>query len=100
MPKRVYQYPDDERLEVLILANSPCTPTEVLKLENIPIKPNTLETLRKKMDWLCNQGKVRKKRFAHGNVYWHSSIEGYKKRVVLKRTEHLISTEEDHLVKA
>lgn len=99
MPKKVYSYPDDERLEVLILANSPCTPTEILTLENIPVKPNTLETLRKKMDWLCNQGKAKKKKVAHANVYWHSSIEDYKKRVILKRTEGLVSTPENHLVK-
>jgi hypothetical protein len=100
MPKKVYEYPDDERLEVLILANSPCTPTEILELEKIPIKPNTLETVRKKMDWLCNQGKIKKKRIGHGNIYWHSSIEEYKKRVVLKRTERLITTEENHLIKS
>jgi hypothetical protein len=100
MPKEIYKYPDDERLEVLILANSPCTPTEILELEKIPLKPNTLETIRKKMDWLCNQGKVKKKRVGHGNIYWHASIEEYKKRVVLKRTEHLITTEEDHLIKS
>ena len=99
MPKKVYSYPDDERLEVLVLANSPVTPTELLKLEGIPVKPNTLETLRKKLDWLCNQGKLKKKKIAQGNVYWHTSIEEYKKRVVLKRTEGLVTTEENHLVK-
>jgi hypothetical protein len=100
LPKKIYHYPDEERLEVLILANSPCTPTEILGLEEIPIKPNTLETIRKKMDWLCNQGKAKKKKVAQGNVYWHISIEKYKKRVVLKRTEHLVTTEEDHLTKS
>jgi len=99
MPKKVYSYPDDERLEVLVLANSPCTPTELLKLENMPVKPNTLETLRKKLDWLCNQGKLKKKKVAQGNVYWHVSIEDYKKRVILKKTEGLVTTEENHLVK-
>lgn len=99
MPKRVYSYPDDERLEVLVLANSPCTPTELLKMENVPVKPNTLETIRKRLDWLCNQGKLRKKKIAQANVYWHSSIEDYKKRVVLKRTEGLITTEGNHIVK-
>ena len=99
MPKRVYSYPDDERLEVLVLANSPCTPTELLRMENVPVKPNTLETIRKRLDWLCNQGKLRKKKIAQANVYWHSSIEDYKKRVVLKRTEGLITTEGNHLVK-
>jgi len=99
MPKKVYSYPDDERLEVLVLANSPCTPTEILKLEEIPVKPNTLETLRKKMDWLCNQGKIRKKKVAQANVYWHSSIEDYKKRVILKRTEKLVVTEDNHVVR-
>lgn len=99
MPKKVYSYPDDERLEVLILANSPCTPIEILELEKIPIKPNTLETIRKRMDWLCNQGKAKKKRVAQANIYWHISIEDYKKRVILKRTERLVTTEEDHLVK-
>lgn len=99
MPKMVYVYPDDERLEVLVLANSPCTPKEILEHEKMPVKPNTLETVRKRLDWLCNQGKLRKKRIAHANVYWHSSIEDYKKRTVLKRTERLVTTE-DHLIKA
>ena len=99
MPKKVYSYPDDERLEVLVLANSPCTPTELLKLENVPVKPNTLETLRKKLDLLCNQGKLKKKNVSQGNVYWHASIEDYKKRVILKKTEGLVSTEENHVVK-
>jgi hypothetical protein len=100
MPKRVYSYPDDERLEVLVLANSPCTPKEILTLEKMPVKPNTLETIRKRLDWLCNQGKLKKKKIAHANVYWHSSIDDYKKRTILKRTERLVTTEEDHLVKA
>jgi len=99
VPKKVYSYPDNERLEVLILANSPCTPTEILKLEEIPVKPNTLETLRKRMDWLCNQGRARKKKIAQANVYWHINIEDYKKRVILKRTEKLVSTEGNHVVK-
>ncbi len=92
MPKKVYEYPDDERLEILVLANSPCTPTEILKIEKIPIKPNTLETIRKKLDWLCNQGKIKKKRIAQGNIYWHMSIENYKKRIITKATESLIRT--------
>jgi hypothetical protein len=100
MPKKVYSYPDNERLEVIVLANSPCTPTEILKLENIPVKPNTLETLRKKLDWLTNQGKLRKKKIAQGNIYWHESIEDYKKRVVLKRTEGLVETEANVVTQA
>lgn len=99
LPKLVYTYPDNERLEVLVLANSPCTPKELLELEKIPIKPNTLETIRKRLDWLCNQGKIRKKKIAHANIYWHSSIEDYKKRSILKRTERLVATEEDHVTK-
>jgi hypothetical protein len=93
MPKKIYDYPDEERLEVLVLANSPCTPTEILRIEKIPIKPNTLETIRKKLDWLCNQGKIKKKRIAQGNVYWHMSIENYKKRIITKVTEGLIRTD-------
>ena len=93
MPKIVYEYPDEERLEILVLANSPCTPTELLKIEKIPIKPNTLETLRKKLDWLVNEGKLKKKKVAQGNVYWHISIEHYKKKVITKATEGLIRTD-------
>ncbi|MEM5778608.1 MAG: hypothetical protein QXD43_00670 [Candidatus Aenigmatarchaeota archaeon] len=95
MPKKIFEYPDEERLEVLVLANSPCTPSELLKIEKIPIKPNTLETIRKKLDWLCNEGKIKKKRIAQGNIYWHSSIENYKKRVIKKATENIIETEEN-----
>ncbi|MGC8812510.1 MAG: hypothetical protein ACP5O8_02895 [Candidatus Aenigmatarchaeota archaeon] len=97
MPKKVFEYPDEERLEVLILANSPCTPTEILELEKIPIRPDTLETIKKRMDWLCNQGKVKKKRVAQGNIYWHSKIEDFKKRVVLKLTKKIISVPGDHI---
>jgi hypothetical protein len=93
MPKEVHVYPDEERLEVLVLANSPCTPTEILKIENIPIKPDTLETMRKKLDWLCNEGKLKKKRIAQANVYWHISIENYKKRTITKATEDLVRTD-------
>jgi len=93
MPKIVYEYPDEERLEVLVLANSPCTPSELLRIEKIPVKPNTLETLRKKLDWLVNQGKLKKKRVAQGNVYWHMSIENYKKKTLMKATEELIRTD-------
>lgn len=93
MPKIVYEYPDEERLEVLVLANSPCTPSELLRIEKIPVKPNTLETLRKKLDWLCNQGKLRKKRIGQGNVYWHMSIESYKKKTLMRATEELIRTD-------
>ena len=96
MPKKIFEYPDEERLEVLVLANSPCTPSELLKVEKIPIKPNTLETIRKKLDWLCNEGKIKKKKIAQGNIYWHSSIENYKKRVLKKATENIIETEENH----
>lgn len=85
MPKKIYDYPDEERLEILVLANSPCTPTELLKIEKIPIKPNTLETIRKKLDWLCNEGKIKKKRVARGNVYWHISLENYKKKTLTRR---------------
>jgi len=93
MPKMIYDYPDEERLEVLVLANSPCTPSELLKIEKIPVKPNTLETIRKKLDWLCNQGKLKKKRVAQGNVYWHMSIERYKKKTLMKATEELVRTD-------
>lgn len=78
MPKLVHSYPDEERLNALVLANSPCTPSEILKVENIPVKPNTLETMKKKMDNLLRQGKVKCKKIAQGNVYWHSSIEDFK----------------------
>jgi len=93
LPKTVFDYPDEERLEILVLANSPCTPTELLKIEKIPVKPNTLETLRKKLDWLCNQGKLKKKRVAQANVYWHMSIENYKKKTITKATEGLVRTD-------
>ena len=93
MPKLIYEYPDEERLEVLVLANSPCTPSELLRIEKIPVKPNTLETLRKKLDWLCNQGKLKKKRVAQANVYWHMSIERYKKKILMKATEELVRTD-------
>jgi len=93
MPKKVYDYPDEERLEVLVLANSPCTPSELLRIEKIPVKPNTLETLRKKLDWLVNQGKLKKKRVAQGNVYWHMSIENYKKKTLMRATEELVRTD-------
>jgi|YelNatPaOPRAMG01_1025707.scaffolds.fasta_scaffold09695_1 hypothetical protein len=97
MPKKVFEYPDEERLEVLILANSPCTPTEILELERIPIRPDTLETIKKRMDWLCNQGKVKKKKIAQGNIYWHSKIEDFKKRIVLKLTKKIISVPGNHI---
>ena len=93
MPKIVYDYPDEERLEVLVLANSPCTPSELLRIEKIPVKPNTLETLKKKLDWLVNQGKLKKKRVAQGNVYWHMSIENYKKKTLMRATEELVRTD-------
>ncbi|MEM7825488.1 MAG: hypothetical protein QW412_01350 [Candidatus Aenigmatarchaeota archaeon] len=97
MPKKVFEYPDEERLEVLILANSPCTPTEILELEKIPIRPDTLETVKKRMDWLCNQGKVKKKKIAQGNIYWHSKIEDFKKRILLKLTKKIISVPGNHI---
>jgi hypothetical protein len=97
MPKKVFEYPDEERLEILILANSPCTPTEILELEKIPIRPDTLETIKKRMDWLCNQGKVKKKKIAQGNIYWHAKIEEFKKRVVLKLTKKIISVPGNHI---
>ena len=93
MPKKIFQYPDEERMEVLVLANSPCTPSELLKIENIPVKPNTLETIRKKLDWLCNEGKIKKKKIGKGNIYWHASIENYKKRTLTKASENIIETE-------
>lgn len=93
MPKLVYEYPDEERLEVLVLANSPCTPSELLKIEKIPVKPNTLETVKKKLDWLCNQGKLKKKSVGQGTVYWHMSIENYKKKTLMKATENLVRTD-------
>lgn len=90
MPKKIYDYPDEERLEILVLANSPCTPSDLLKLEKIPVKPNTLETMRKKMDWLCNEGKLEKKKIAQANVYWHISIENYKKKVLAKAINEMV----------
>ena len=93
MPKKIFDYPDEERLEVLVLANCPCTPSELLKIEKIPVKPNTLETIRKKLDWLCNEGKLKKKKIGKGNIYWHSSIENYKKRTIAKASEKIIETE-------
>jgi hypothetical protein len=93
MPKMVHSYPDEDRLEVLVLANSPCTPSEILRLENIPVKPNTLETIKKRMDFLCKVDKLRVKKIAKGNVYWHSGIEAYKKNALSKATEKLVQTE-------
>jgi hypothetical protein len=93
LPKKLYDYPDEERLEILVLANSPCTPTELLKIEKIPIKPNTLETIRKKLDWLCNEGKIKKKKIAQANVYWHISIEHYKKNTLTKAMKEIIRTD-------
>jgi hypothetical protein len=93
MPKLVHSYPDGERLDVLILANSPCTTSELLKLEHIPVKPNTLETLKKKLDILCKGGKIKCKKVAQGNVYWHSSIEDFKAKSLTKATENLVQTE-------
>lgn len=90
MPKKIYDYPDEERLEILVLANSPCMPTDLLKIEGIPVKPNTLETIRKKLDWLCNEGKIVKRKVAHGNLYWHISIEHYKKRTLTKAMKELV----------
>jgi hypothetical protein len=93
MPKIVHAYPDEERLEVLVLANSPCTPSELLRMENIPVKPNTLETIKKKLDFLSNNGKVMTKKVAKGNVYWHSSIEVFKKNTLSTATEKLVQTD-------
>ena len=93
LPKKIYDYPDEERLEVLVLANSPCTPTDLLNIEKIPIKPNTLETIRKKLDWLCNEGKIKKKKIAQANVYWHISIEHYKKKTLTKSMKEIIRTD-------
>jgi hypothetical protein len=97
LPKKVFDYPDEGRLEVLILANSPCTPTEILNLEKIPVRPDTLETVRKRMDWLCNQNKAKKKKVAQANIYWHIRIENFKKRIVMKMTKRLIETPENHI---
>jgi len=97
LPKKIFEYPDEERLEVLILANSPCTPTEILELEKIPVRPDTLETVKKRMDWLCNQGKAMKKKVGQGHVYWHKKIENFKKKVVTKMAKGLIITPEDHI---
>jgi hypothetical protein len=93
MPKIVHTYPDEERLEVLVLANSPCTPSELLRIEKIPVKPNTLETIKKKLDWLSSNGKIMTKKVAKGNVYWHSSIEVFKKNTLSKATEKLVQTD-------
>ena len=90
MPKNVYDYPTNERLEFVILVNSPCTPSDILKLEKIPVRPNTLKTIKKRLDTLCKEGKVRKKRVAKGNVYWHSSIEDYKKEILLKKFRNIL----------
>ncbi len=97
MPKKVFEYPDEERLEILVLANSPCTPSEILELEKIPIRPDTLETIKKRLDWLCNQGKLFKKKIGQGNVYWHAKIESFKKKIVTRMTKELISTPENHI---
>jgi hypothetical protein len=86
----VYDYPNDERLEFVVLVNSPCTSSELLKIEKIPVKPNTLKTIKKRLDRLCKQDKIRKKKIAKGNIYWHASIEEYKKEILLKRFRKVI----------
>ena len=93
MPHKIYDYPDEERLEILVLANSPCTPTDLLKIEKIPVKPNTLETIRKKLDWLSNEGKIKKRKVAQGNIYWHMSLENYKKKTLTKAMQEIIRTD-------
>ena len=93
MPKIVHAYPDEERLEVLVLANSPCTPSELLRMEKIPVKPNTLETIKKKLDTLSSSGKVMTKKVAKGNIYWHTSIEGFKKNTLSNATQNLVQTD-------
>ena len=90
LPRKVYDYPSDERLEFVVLVNSPCTPSELLAIEKIPVRPNTLKTIKKRLDSLCKKGKVRKKKIAKGNVYWHVSIDEYKKEVLLKKFNKVI----------
>jgi hypothetical protein len=90
LPKKIYDYPDDEKLELLILTNSPCTPSDILKLRRIPVKPDTLETVKKRMDALCKKGKAKKRTISRANVYWHISIEDYKKLVLSKAINRLV----------
>ncbi|MBN2202920.1 MAG: hypothetical protein JW700_01940 [Candidatus Aenigmarchaeota archaeon] len=90
MPKRIHDYPQDEKLELLILTNSPCTPSDILKLEKIPIKPDTLETMKKKMDSLCKKGRAKKRKISRANVYWHMNIEDYKKKMLTKALDKLV----------
>ena len=89
MPKKVYDYPSEERLEILVLTNCPCIPSELLKLERIPVRPDTLKTIRKMMDTLCKKGKLKKKKVAQGNVYWHASFEQYKKKIIAQRVNEI-----------
>jgi hypothetical protein len=90
LPRIVYDYPTDERLEFVVLVNSPCTPSELLVLEKIPVRPDTLKTIKKKLDIICKLGMIKKKKVAKGNVYWHASIEDYKKKILLKKFHKVI----------
>ena len=92
MPKKIYDYPEGERLEFVVLVNSPCTPSDILKVVNIPARPDTLKTVKKKLDALCKQGKIRKKKVARGNIYWHASIDDYKKDVLAKKFRKITRT--------
>ena len=47
----------------------------------------------KKLDWLCNEGKLMKRKVAQGNVYWHISIEHYKKKTLTKAMKEMIRTD-------
>ncbi|MFH0929586.1 MAG: hypothetical protein V1818_04545 [Candidatus Aenigmatarchaeota archaeon] len=90
MPKKIYDYPEEDKLEILILTNSPCTPSDILKLRKIPVKPDTLETIKKRMDALCSKGLAKKRTISKANVYWHISIEEYKKKVLSEAINKLI----------
>lgn len=90
MPKKIHDYPNEERLEFIVLVNSPCTPSDLLKIEKIPVRPDTLKTIKKRLEELCRRGKIKKRRIAKANMYWHSSIEDYKKSVLLKKFHRII----------
>lgn len=90
LPKKIHDYPNEERLEFVVLINSPCTPSDILKIEKIPVRPDTLKTVKKKLEELCSKGKIKKRRIAKANMYWHSSIEEYKKDVLSKRFHKII----------
>ena len=92
LPKKIHEYPNEERLEFVVLVNSPCTPSDLLKIEKIPVKPDTLKTIKKKLEDLCKKGKIKKRRIAKANMYWHSSIEDYKNSVLSKKFQKMIKS--------